>query len=61
MKTKQENKLSMYHTVQKVCSVNNGVWGGLPAFVNAYGDLEANIGKIETALEVQGCYRRQRR
>jgi len=53
MNGKQENKLSMYYAVQKVCSANNGVWNGLPAFVTAFGDYMTNIGKIEGALEVQ--------
>ena len=53
MNGKQENKLSMYYAVQKVCSANNGVWNGLPAFVTAFGDYMTNIGKIEEALEVQ--------
>ena len=54
VKAKQENKLSMYYTVQKVCSANSGVWNGLPAFVAAFGDYETNIGKIENALGAQG-------
>lgn len=53
MKDKQENKLSMYYAVQKVCSANSGVWSGLPAFVTAFADFETNIGKIEDALEAQ--------
>src|SRR3970040_101173 len=53
MKAKQENKLSMYYAVRKVCSENIGVWNGLPAFVSAFGDFETNIGKIEEALETQ--------
>ena len=53
MRVKQENKLSMYYAVRKVCSENIGVWNGLPAFVTAFGDFETNIGKIEEALETQ--------
>jgi hypothetical protein len=53
MRAKQENKLSMYYAVQKVCKANNLVWNGLPAFVTAFGDYETNIGKIEDALGAQ--------
>ena len=53
MKSSQENKLSMYYAVQKICGVNNSVWKGLPAFVSAFASLETNIGKIENALGIQ--------
>lgn len=53
MRAKQENKLSMYYAVQKVCSENIGVWNVLPAFVTAFDEFKTNIGKIEEALEAQ--------
>ena len=49
----QENKLSMYFAVQKVCTDNNGVWTGLPAFVNAFGEFEAVIQGIQDTRVVQ--------
>jgi hypothetical protein len=32
----QENKLSMYLSVQKVCNKRSGDWGELPAFITAF-------------------------
>lgn len=53
MKSKQENKLSMYYAVQRVCSANTPVWGSLPAFVNAFNELKTSIGKVESILKIQ--------
>ena len=53
MKSKQENKLSMYYAVQRVCNANPLVWGGLPAFVTAFNDLKTSIGKVENILKIQ--------
>lgn len=53
MKSNQENKLSMYYTVQKVCSANNGVWNTLPAFVTAFNEFEKNLRRIRAVLGVQ--------
>ena len=53
MKSNQENKLSMYYAVQRVCAANNLVWGGLPAFVSGFNDFKTSIGKIETILKAQ--------
>ena len=54
MKSSQENKLSMYFAVQKVCKANSSVWSGLPAFVTAVANFETNIGSIKDTLEAQG-------
>lgn len=53
MKNAQENKLSMYYAVQKVCNANTSVWSGLPGFVTAFNGFESNIIKIKSAIEVQ--------
>lgn len=53
MKNVQENKLSMYYAVQKVCSTGSPIWTGLPGFVTAFNGFELNIGKIKDAIEVQ--------
>lgn len=49
----QENKFSMYFAVQKVCTDNNSVWSGLPAFVNAFGEFEGVIQSIQSNRLVQ--------
>ena len=49
----QENKLSMYLAVQKVCSANNGIWTGLPSFADAFSDFETNLSLLQEALEAQ--------
>lgn len=53
MKSNQENKLSMYYAVQRVCSANAPVWGSLPAFVNAFNEFKTSIGKVESILKIQ--------
>lgn len=53
MNATQENKLSMCLAVQKVCSANNGVWKGLPSFVDAFSDFEANLSSLQDALGAQ--------
>ena len=53
MTGKQENKLSMYFAVQGVCNENNTVWGGLPAYVSAFGDFEGVIQSIQGSRLVQ--------
>ncbi|PCH95983.1 MAG: hypothetical protein COB85_04090 [Bacteroidetes bacterium] len=53
MNSNQENKLSMYYAVQKVCADNNSVWTGLPAFVNAFGEFEAVIQGIQDNRVIQ--------
>jgi len=53
MKNSQENKLSMYFAVQKVCSDNNGVWNGLPAFVSAFSAFEDVIQGIQDQRVIQ--------
>ena len=53
MNDRQENKLSMYLAVQKVCNQNNSVWSGLGAFVTAFGDYEGIIQKIRDARLIQ--------
>ena len=49
----QENKLSMYFAIQKVCTDNNGVWNGLPAFVSTFGEFETVIQSIQDIRLVQ--------
>lgn len=53
MKNAQENKLSMYYAVQKVCNTASPIWSGLPGFVTAFNGFETNIIKIKSAIEVQ--------
>lgn len=49
----QENKLSMYMSVQTVVNKNNTVWSGLPAFVTAFGEFEGVIQSIQDTRLVQ--------
>ena len=44
----QENRYSMFLAVQKVCNDNNAVWGGVPAFVTAFGLFETGITNINS-------------
>ena len=53
MKGSQENKLSMYLAVQKVCADNDSVWTGLPAFVGSFSAFEAKIAGIESTGQIQ--------
>jgi hypothetical protein len=53
MNKNQENKLSMYYVVRKVCTDNNSVWSGLTAYATAFGNFTANITALEAALEKQ--------
>ncbi len=53
MQDRQENKLSMYLAVQKVCTDNNGVWSGLPAFVSSFSAFEGKIADIEAVRLIQ--------
>lgn len=53
MKNSQENKLSMYFAVQKVCADNNSVWNGLPAFVSAFTAFEDIIQGIQDQRVIQ--------
>lgn len=53
MTDKQENKRSMYFAVQKVCNVNNSIWSGLPAFVDAFGSFENTNSEIDTQRQIQ--------
>jgi hypothetical protein len=54
MKAKQEDKLSMYYAVQKVCSANVGVWNVLPAFATTFANFERYVAMLKKALETQG-------
>ncbi|KKN10305.1 hypothetical protein LCGC14_1037880 [marine sediment metagenome] len=49
----QENKLSMYISVQTVVNKNDTVWSGLPAFVTAFGEYEGMIQDIQNTRLVQ--------
>ena len=53
MNNYQENKLSMYFAVQKVCADNNSVWNGLPAFVSAFTAFEDVIQGIQDQRVIQ--------
>ncbi len=53
MNDQQENKLSMYLAVQKVCADNNSVWSGLPAFVASFSSFEDKISDIEDVRLIQ--------
>ncbi len=49
----QENKLSMYISVQTVVKKHNTVWSGLPAYVTAFGEFEGVIQSIQDTRLVQ--------
>lgn len=53
MKKTQENKLSMYLAVQKVCADNSSVWNGVVACVDAVTALQNKISEIVTIRQVQ--------
>lgn len=53
MNKKQEDKLSMYYAVQKVCNANNATWNKLPAFVLAFGEFTDSLSKLEDVVETQ--------
>ena len=55
MNSKEENKLSMYITVQKVTNYHSEVWQNLPAFVTIFNKFEEKINDIrETRLIQEG-------
>lgn len=49
----QENRLSMFYSVQSTLEENNAVWSGVPAIVTTKGEFDDFIKHIEDALEVQ--------
>ena len=49
----QENKLSMGYATIKVLDLNQAIWNGVPAFVQAHTELKANLTAIELALTKQ--------
>ncbi len=53
MKKRDEDKLSMYYVVQKVCTDNSSVWSSLPAFTTAFGNFGTKISALEAAIEKQ--------
>jgi len=53
MRKTQENKLSMYIAVQKVCADNNSVWNGLVACSNAISAFENKISDIVKSRQKQ--------
>lgn len=53
MTRRDESKLSMYLAVQHVCNANPTVWGGLAAFVTAFGEFETVIDGIHDTREQQ--------
>ena len=53
MKSKQENKYSMFLSTEQVCNDNNSVWAGLPAFVTAFAAFQACIADINTTRLAQ--------
>jgi hypothetical protein len=53
MEKVQENKLSMYLTVQKVTNSNVEVWKDLPAFKNIFNEYEGVLSKIKAISLVQ--------
>lgn len=53
MKKHEEDKLSMYYVVQRVCTDNSSVWSSLPAFTTAFGNFGTKISALEAAIEKQ--------
>lgn len=53
MKKTQENKLSMYLAVQKVCADNSSVWNGIVACTNAVTELQNKINEITAKRQIQ--------
>ena len=53
MNAHQENKLSMYLTVQTVCGHNQTTWQTLPAFAAAYADFGTYIASLQTLAQNQ--------
>lgn len=49
----QEDKLSMYITVQKICNAKKSIWSELPAFVDIFGKFENIISDIYTQHQIQ--------
>lgn len=47
MNTRNGNKLKMYKAVESVCTVNEAVWNGVPAFAAAYGNFTAKVATLE--------------
>lgn len=53
MKNKQEDKLSMYLTVEKDCNANKDIWSNMPGFVDTFGRFKNLISEIKTQQEIQ--------
>ena len=53
MNINQENKLSMYITVQKVTNYHKQTWENLPAFVNIFDNFQKKIQEIRDTRLVQ--------
>ena len=48
MNTRQENKLSMYVSVQSLLEGNNNIWQTLPAFGSAFTAFKGSIQRINS-------------
>ena len=53
MTDKQENKRSMYLTVEKVCNDNNNIWNTMPAFVETFTDFQTILADIDAQARIQ--------
>jgi hypothetical protein len=53
MNNRQEDKLSMFLTVDDVCESNKNIWSKTPAFVRAFNKFKEIISKILTQQEIQ--------
>ncbi|UAY51317.1 carboxypeptidase-like regulatory domain-containing protein [Ferruginibacter albus] len=53
MEARQETKLNMYHSVQKICDDNANVITTNPAFQTVYNSYKANISALITAISLE--------
>lgn len=53
MNTRIINKLNMYKTVQSLCTANETIWSGVPAFVIANNELITKIQTLDQLLFAQ--------
>ena len=53
MTSDQENKLTMYLTVEKDCDANEDIWSNMPGFVDTFGRFKNLISEIKTQQEIQ--------
>jgi hypothetical protein len=53
MNKRQENSLSMFDAVLKVCAENQSIWQGVPAYVTAFNAFKTKLDNLKAASQLQ--------